>query len=78
MGHPRFHYAWVILIVATCVVFGALGLARFGYTMLLPPMQEGLGLDNAQAGGLATANLIGYLVMSLLGGAWLPATDRGS
>jgi sugar phosphate permease len=69
MGNPRFHYAWVILVVATCVVFGALGLARFGYTMLLPPMKEGLGLNDAGAGSLATANLIGYLIMSLLGGA---------
>jgi len=51
------------------VVFGALGLARFGYTMVLPAMQQGLGLSNTQAGALATANLIGYLVLSVLGGA---------
>jgi len=48
---PRLHYAWVVLTVGTFVVFGALGLARFGYTMLLPAMQAGLGLDNTQAGG---------------------------
>ena len=64
-----FHYAWVVLAVGTMVVFGALGLARFGYTMVLAPMQLGLGLSNAQAGGLATANLIGYLALSVLGGA---------
>jgi MFS family permease len=64
-----FHYAWVILAVGTLVVFGALGLARFGYTMVLPSMQLGLGLNNTQAGGLATANLIGYLALSVLGGA---------
>ena len=64
-----FHYAWVILAVGTLVVFGALGLARFGYTMVLPPMQLGLGLNNTQAGGLATANLVGYLALSVLGGA---------
>ena len=51
------------------MVFGALGLARFGYTMVLPAMQQGLGLSNTQAGALATANLIGYLVLSVLGGA---------
>jgi sugar phosphate permease len=66
---PRFHYAWIILAVATLVVFGSLGLARFGYTMLLPAMQGELGLDNTKAGGLATANLAGYLVLSVLGGA---------
>lgn len=65
----RVHYAWVVLAVATLVVFASLGLARFGYTMLLPPMQAGLGLDNAQAGALATANLAGYLALAVLGGA---------
>ncbi len=65
----RFHYAWVVLAVGTLVVFGSLGLARFGYTMLLPAMQSGLALDNTQAGGLATANLVGYLALSVAGGA---------
>ncbi|MEW6053416.1 MAG: MFS transporter [Nitrospirota bacterium] len=64
-----FHYAWLILAVGTLVVFGALGLARFGYTMVLPSMQSGLGMNNTQAGGLATTNLVGYLVLSVLGGA---------
>ncbi|MEW6586091.1 MAG: MFS transporter, partial [Nitrospirota bacterium] len=64
-----FHYAWLILAVGTLTVFGALGLARFGYTMVLPAMQSGLGLNNTHAGGLATANLIGYLALSVLGGA---------
>ncbi|MFZ3136815.1 MAG: MFS transporter [Thermodesulfovibrionales bacterium] len=64
-----FHYAWLILAVGTLVVFGALGLARFGYTMVLPAMQQGLGLSNTHAGALATVNLIGYLVLSVLGGA---------
>jgi sugar phosphate permease len=67
--HPRFHYGWVILVVATLVVFGSLGLARFGYTMVLPAMQEALHMDNAQAGVLATANLVGYLALSVIGGA---------
>jgi MFS family permease len=67
---PPFHYAWLILAVGTLVVFGALGLARFGYTMVLPAMQLGLGLNNTQAGGLATANLIGYLALSVFGGAF--------
>ena len=65
----RFHYAWAVLAVGTLVVFGSLGLARFGYSMLLPAMQAGLRLDNTQAGGLATANLVGYLVLALAGGA---------
>ena len=65
----RIHHGWIVLIIGTLVVFASLGLARFGYTMVLPAMQEGLALDNTQAGGLATANLIGYLALSALGGA---------
>ncbi len=65
----RLHYGWVILIMGTLVVFGALGLARFGYSVILPSMQAGLGLNNQQAGGLATANLIGYVIFSAAGGA---------
>lgn len=65
----RFHYGWIILLVGTLVVFGALGLARFGYTVVLPSMQVGLGMDNTQAGALATSNLVGYLTLSVLGGA---------
>jgi len=55
--------------MALLIVFGALGLSRFAYTSILPPMQEALGLTNTQAGGLATANLLGYLVLSVFMGA---------
>ncbi|UCB45271.1 MAG: MFS transporter, partial [Spirochaetota bacterium] len=65
----RVHYAWFILAVGVFVVFGSLGLARFGYSLLLPPMQSALSIDNSGAGGLATANLIGYLALALIGGA---------
>jgi sugar phosphate permease len=68
MSSPRLHYGWVVLAVGTLVVFGSLGLARFGYSMVLPDMQTGLDLDNAQTGALATANLIGYLVLAVIGG----------
>lgn len=70
MNRPRrLHYAWIVLAVGTLSVAGALGIARFGYTMVLPSMQQGLGLDNTQAGALATANLIGYSALAVLGGA---------
>lgn len=65
----RIRYRWVVLTVSTLVVFGALGLARFGYGLVLPEMQRALRLDNAEAGGIATANVIGYLLLSLVGGA---------
>lgn len=63
------HYSWVILFVATLVVFGSLGLARFGYTSVLPAMQADLEMTNAQAGMLATFNLVGYLTLAVIGGA---------
>ena len=50
-------------------VFGALGLGRFGYSMVLPAMQAGLRLSNTQAGVVATANLAGYVALSAIAGA---------
>jgi len=69
MSASRLHYAWIVLAMGTLFVFGSLGLARFGYTVILPAMQQGLGLDNTQAGMLATANLVGYVALSAIGGA---------
>lgn len=66
---PRLHYGWIVLLMGVLVVFASLGLARFGYSMVLPAMQLGLGMDNTAGGVLATANLIGYLLLSALGGA---------
>lgn len=68
-SNVKIHYGWIILTAATLAVFGALGLARFGYTTVLPSMQADLGLDNSQAGLLATMNLSGYLALSMIGGA---------
>jgi len=66
---PRLHYGWLVLAMGTLVVFGALGLARFGYSIVLPAMEDGLHMDDRQAGALATANLVGYLALSAVGGA---------
>jgi len=62
-------YPWVVLAVGTLAVFCALGLARFGYSVVLPSMQATLRLDNAQAGALASVNLTGYLALAVIGGA---------
>ena len=66
---PYDSYCWVVLGVGTLAVLGALGLGRFGYTAVLPAMQLGLGMDNTQAGFMASINLIGYLTLSVIGGA---------
>jgi predicted MFS family arabinose efflux permease len=61
-------YRWVIAGLSVLAVMGALGFARFGYTMILPGMKEGLALSEVQAGDLATGNMIGYLIFSVAGG----------
>jgi sugar phosphate permease len=58
----------MILVISTLTVLGALGFARFGYTMILPSMQEALHLSDTQTGGLATGNFVGYLALALVGG----------
>ena len=69
MHKGRLHYGWVIIFTSNLVILSCLGLARFGYGMLLPAMQEGLGLGNVQAGMVASADLLAYLAFSLIGGA---------
>jgi predicted MFS family arabinose efflux permease len=43
----------------------ALGLARFSYALLLPPMRADLGWSYATAGAMNTANAAGYLAGAL-------------
>ena len=43
-----------------------IGLARFGYAILLPAMQVDLGWSYTEAGGMNTANSFGYLAGALV------------
>lgn len=65
---PTLHYGIIVLALIVLAVFSALGLARFGYTSILPAMQEGLQLSNTQTGELQTMNLIGYLLTVVFAG----------
>lgn len=64
----RFHYGYVVLGLIVLVVFSALGLARFGYTSILPAMQEALRLTNTETGLLQSCNLVGYLMTVVFAG----------
>ncbi len=60
---------WVVLIVGTLGIFAALGLARFGYSMVIDAMKGDLHITRTQAGLMQSANLTGYLLMAAVGGA---------
>jgi len=65
---PALHYGIIVLSLIVLAVFSALGLARFGYTSILPAMQESLKLSNMQTGELQTLNLVGYLLTVVFAG----------
>ncbi len=56
------------LALATTV---SLGLARFSYALLLPPMRADLGWSYLTSGAMNTVNAAGYLAGALLTGRWL-------
>ena len=62
------------LVVAAALALAAavsLGLARFSYALLLPPMRADLGWSYLTAGAMNTLNAAGYLVGALLAPGWL-------
>ena len=61
-------YRWVVLAMGFLAVFGAIGFGRFGYSAILPTMQEDLQISSAAAGSLASWNLGGYVLMAAVGG----------
>ena len=71
---PTAHPELPTLFVAAALALAAavsLGLARFSYALLLPPMRADLGWNYLTAGAMNTVNAAGYLVGALLTPAWL-------
>ncbi|MBI3968234.1 MAG: YbfB/YjiJ family MFS transporter [Chloroflexi bacterium] len=64
---PRWTAAGILAVSAsTLAVAASLGLARFGYALLLPDMRAALGVGYTDMGALATANFVGYIVTAFL------------
>jgi predicted MFS family arabinose efflux permease len=53
----------------------AMGMARFAYALLLPPMRTDLHWTYTEAGAMNTANAVGYLA-GAIGSAWLVSHVR--
>ncbi len=62
------HYAWIIALTGTLVTILAHGFGRMSYSVILPPMKDGLMLNYTQLGSIAMGNFIGYLSLAIIGG----------
>lgn len=63
-------------LAGTLALAAAMGIGRFAYTPLLPPLRDALGWTVAQAGDVAAANFLGYVLGALAAAAPAQAPSR--
>ncbi len=66
----RVAFAGMLMLAA------AMGIGRFAYTPLLPPMMDALHWTISQAGDVASANFLGYVIGALLASVLVQRADR--
>jgi predicted MFS family arabinose efflux permease len=64
---PKAPAPWLVIMAGLCASLVSIGLARFAYTPLIPPLIEAHWFAQAQVVYLGAANLAGYLIGALLG-----------
>ena len=58
---------YLIILSGLLATLGSVGFARFGYSMILPGMKDGLMLTYTQMGLMASGNFLGYIAFAILG-----------
>lgn len=65
----RIHYAWIVCLVSTLLLFVTMGTVSNGFSVFLPYIQEARGLTHAQTSSLVTLRcLVSFFAM--LGIGW--------